>query len=728
MNAPIVKWILPFALGILLENLFPIGGGTVSLVLSVVVVATMVVCTIVASKARVLRNAFVVCFMFSALLLGYNLAWLHNPLRLPTHYYHSMGEATMFEVTIIDKPTPTDRNIKVLSRVNHIRTLQGWRETEGKAIIYFAKDSIAETLNYGDKVLISAKLQHIEPPFNPKEFDYKTYMERRDVFARAYVKHGQYTVTEHNVERGIMFVAYSLRHKLIDIIQQGGLSEQEKAIALAMLLGWDENVDAETLQKFSVAGVSHILCVSGLHLGIVSAMVGACLFFLGNSRRSRILKGCIKILALWLFAMMTGLAPSAMRAATMFSLMTVGNTFFTRSNTYNNIATSALILLVLDPDMLFDVGFQLSYSAVIGIVALHPWLTGLIKLPQHVDVGAVYKLRHGEPSSTMLYFLNVCNAIVSVLLRMADKLWSYACVSIAAQLFVMPFILYYFHNFPVYFILANVVIVPFVGVLLVTLVLMLICSPIQVNVFEIFFSWQIKATYGVLDFTSLLPFSLASNIYFDTVMLAMSLLLVVSFALGIRRRWKYYFWFTVVAMLCIMVHSTVVTAKAAGQREWVVYSTNSGWAMEIFDGNTSYLVADSLLLGNDKMVNYMAVNCRIYNCIKQTHSFAITDSVKVDGLLYKNGPFMAFGNKRVAVLSGDNNIEPMAEKLHLTHLILNGKPRVSVAELQQCLDFDTIVIAARNSSFLVNKWIQECELLGVPYYNIEEQGAYEGKY
>jgi hypothetical protein len=150
--------------------------------------------------------------------------------------------------------------------------------------------------------------------------------------------------------------------------------------------------------------------------------------------------------------------------------------------------------------------------------------------------------------------------------------------------------------------------------------------------------------------------------------------------------------------------------------------------MEIFDGNTSYLVADSLLLGNDKMVNYMAVNCRIYNCIKQTHSFAITDSVKVDGLLYKNGPFMAFGNKRVAVLSGDNNIEPMAEKLHLTHLILNGKPRVSVAELQQCLDFDTIVIAARNSSFLVNKWIQECELLGVPYYNIEEQGAYEGKY
>ena len=88
MNAPIVKWILPFALGILLENLFPMGGGTVSLVLSVVVVATMVVCTIVASKARVLRNAFVVCFMFSALLLGYNLAWLHNPLRLPTHYYH----------------------------------------------------------------------------------------------------------------------------------------------------------------------------------------------------------------------------------------------------------------------------------------------------------------------------------------------------------------------------------------------------------------------------------------------------------------------------------------------------------------------------------------------------------------------------------------------------------------------------------------------------------------
>ena len=125
-------------------------------------------------------------------------------------------------------------------------------------------------------------------------------------------------------------------------------------------------------------------------------LIGYCLLFLNNSKKHRIIKGCIHILALWFFVMITGMAPSAMRAATMFTLIVIGEMFFERADIFSNVATSAFILLLINPNYIYDVGFQLSYSAVIGIVALKPFLDNFLTIPTPKDWEKWYYNKYGS--------------------------------------------------------------------------------------------------------------------------------------------------------------------------------------------------------------------------------------------------------------------------------------------------------------------------------------------
>ena len=716
-----VKWTIPFVGGILLEHYLPTSSVMLPIVVCVACCILLAFSTYSPATNKVIHRAFLPLFIATAISFGYSIAMLNSPLHHSSHYYHFATHATAFEATVADKPAPTAKTIKATVEVDKLLLPHAEQHCKGKAIVYLKKDSLSATLRYGDRLQIRAPLREIAAPQNPCEFDYKRYLERKGILAQAYADNGSYTIVGRDTAKGIMALAYRLRDKMIEIVEHSDLSEVEQGIASAILLGWDENIDAQTLQNFSGAGISHILCVSGLHLGIISMMVGYCLFFLGNSRTHRAIKGCIKLAVLWFFAMATGLAPSAMRAAIMFSLITIGQMLYTRNNVYNNIATSAFFLLLADSNLIFDVGFLLSYSAVTGIVSLHPWLSGLIVFP---NTKAMPTAESASPIPRAMCAVAVVahNAAIAV----SRKVYSLACVSVAAQLFVSPFVLYFFHQFPTYFLLANIVVVPFAGLLLGAALLAVLLSwlPVASLSAQWLFSTLAQGANAVAAFVANLPHATISNIYFDTFMLVAAIVAVLCLALGIRRQWKPYLYTAATAIAAVAAYATYSSAAANLQQKWVVYSTPKHTTIEIFDGKTSYLIADSVLIADTKTMKYAAHNYRINNHIDHTTTIPLHHDFE-NTTLYKNDMFVAFGNQRIGIVT-KNHHRRYTQKLDLTHLIVDGNPYTTVEELCMLFDFDTLIISANNSIYRATALQQQCYDLGIPCHNIPLQGAFVG--
>ena len=268
----------------------------------------------------------------------------------------------------------------------------------GSIRLYLRPDSTAATLRYGDRLLL-----HGYPD---------------TVKATIYVTSDHYIVTARD-STSLRAHSERLRMRLLRRMQAGSLDRRYAGVAEALTLGWRADIDPETQASYRDAGIAHLLAVSGLHVGLVAAMVGLMLFWVCRERRGRIIRGSVQLTAVWLFALITGLAPSTVRAALMFSLFIVSDILGRRTPKLNLLAAAAIVMLLAKPMLLFDTGWQLSFSAVAGI---------LIAMP--------------------------------VIKAFRNKLYQTAIVSVAATTATLPVTLTTFHRFQPYFLIANVLIVP----------------------------------------------------------------------------------------------------------------------------------------------------------------------------------------------------------------------------------------------------------------------------
>ena len=292
----------------------------------------------------------------------------------------------------------------------------------GEVLIYHRSE---RSLNPGDILLIEGKPQPISGPKNPNEFNYKRFMLRQQIAHQHFIGN-QFEVVGRVSERPIEDFFIGIRAKIMAKMDLYFEQSSNAQVAKALLLGQKKNLDKELSEAYSTAGAMHILAVSGLHVGIIYGFFFLFVkpFKLPVSKRVLYLS-CI-ILLIWGYAMLTGMSPSVMRAATMFSLMALAQMKSRSPSIFNAIALSALILLVFDPFLIYAVGFQLSYMALLGILVIQPMLVRLW-LPGN---------------------------------RILEYVWQISTVGIAAQLATFPISAYYFHIFPTYFILSNLVVIP----------------------------------------------------------------------------------------------------------------------------------------------------------------------------------------------------------------------------------------------------------------------------
>lgn len=318
----------------------------------------------------------------------------------------------------VEKPNSFENQLEVIALSDSL----GWKESRGKVLVYHKSKT---PLIPGQVILVEKSPEKIPPPIFPNEFDYSGFLARKDIHFRQFIGE-KFLVVDSSEVTSVSYWLVNFRKTLVEIIEAKVPNRESQQIAAALLLGQKENLDKDIKNAYAETGTMHILAVSGLHVGIIYAILLFPLKGIKLKSNQRKIYLTAVILLIWTYAVLTGFSPSVVRAATMFSLFTAGQMRKRKPSSFNILAFSALVMISMDPGVIYEVGFQLSYIAVAGILLIQPLVAGFW-LPSN---------------------------------RFLEYIWQLTAVSIAAQLATFPLSVYYFHIFPTYFLLANLIIIP----------------------------------------------------------------------------------------------------------------------------------------------------------------------------------------------------------------------------------------------------------------------------
>ncbi len=426
-EAPLVRPLIGFSLGIVIYSYYPLLSPHILLLLIGLLLLFFIPFSLNAldlqhqkySSSLTLSLFFLLGCLHTCAFLG-----LYNPLHIENQNFKT-GR-------IIGKIISTPKiNKKVQVRIALQGLIQNEKKqnTSGKSIAFLEIDKLSKNLGYGDMILIRGKLDTIASSQHTSGFDFKKYYASKGITHTAQVE--DWTLIEKY--DGLYNIILRQRQHLLGILKKHLKTENEYAVGAALCLGNKDFLSDEIKNKFATVGAMHVLAVSGLHVGIIFSMLFTFLnIFKTRNKFWVVLKILITLLGIWLFVFLTGGSPSVLRAGIMFSFITISVYIRKYKNTYNTLAAAAILLLVYDPYLIYDVGFQLSFTAVAGIVYLHP---------------KIYAL---------LYFKWM----------IPDYLWQITSVGIAAQIATFPIGLYYFHHLPVNFLFTGLFVVPFAFIIL----------------------------------------------------------------------------------------------------------------------------------------------------------------------------------------------------------------------------------------------------------------------
>ena len=355
--------------------------------------------------------------------LGIVLVDFHTDLDREDHFSKA-PEARFLMAEVVEVPQEKAKSFKLVLQVEKTGEEGDWKEASGKLLAYVQKAEDVSELEIGDLLVLPFKFNEVLAPANPGEFNYKRFLTFKDIYQQTYIKESSWLAIGKRWR--LRAIAEQGRRYLRSRIDNIGMSSDEEAIAAALLLGKKDELGPELSRSYASAGAMHVLAVSGLHVGIIYFILQGLFKLAGFWRKGIIWSSVAVIIGLWVYAFVTGLSPSVVRAATMFSAVTLAHGSNRHSDVYNTIASSAFLLLLFNPYYIMEVGFQLSYLAVIGIIYLHPKIYALLYFPKKIP----------------------------------DQLWQITCVSIAAQIATFPLGVLYFHQFPTYFLLSNLLVIP----------------------------------------------------------------------------------------------------------------------------------------------------------------------------------------------------------------------------------------------------------------------------
>ena len=692
---PFLRMLVPMALGIWCASAF--ASFSLTPVVLAVVMLTLIVFAVVTSViVKTLRFSwlFGVFVFFGLFVSGYTLTNVHKASARKGYYRNYEERARRYYVArVYDCPTERKKTIRAILELEYqMGDSLLSRPVSGKVMAYFQKTDSAFALRYGDLIVIPASVKEVQGPKNPEEFDYRAYLMRKGITGQIYLKEGDWISLQANDAHPLYAFSYRFRDRLLASLQRCGLNDDEYAVAAAILLGYDDKLADEVRQHYVAAGSMHILCVSGLHVGIIYLLASFLLGFLNRKQWQKTLKNILLLALIWFYALIAGLSPSILRASMMISFVVFGEMIQRKGFAVNSIAASAFILLCINPYNLFEIGFQLSYAAVISIVVLQ------------------------KPIYNLLYFKN----------KLLDKAWEVTSVTLAAQLATIPFTLFYFNQFSTYFWLSNLLMMPLSFVVVVSGMILLLVSWIPyVNVIVGRLVWG--AVYGmntVVAWVEGLPFSFIKGLYvseFEFSMLLMALFLLL--LLGALRKRRLVIGM-LSAMMLFMVSVTVRLYRSDDQGGMTVFSLRNHTAVDFVRGGEHILLADSALMADESTVDYSLKGAWAKQFLS-LHPEVIGFEEDFEGTyLRKRSNLIAFDGKLLALWDGSRLKDSLSYRMPVDYLLVRGKQKPDLQSIVNGYDLHTLLIDGSVPDYLAERWVSQAREMALPYINIGD-GAVE---
>jgi len=614
------------------------------------------------------------------------------------------NKAGTYLMIIEDQPEVKERTYKVTARVIGFKNAEDWEKAGFRVLLYIQKDSSAAALKTGSGIIAETLLKRNPVPGNPEEFNYCKYLANKGIFLQGYISSQSWMPGDYGNRMKLRSTAYRMRDNLMKSYAKLDLAKPETGLLSAITLGYRNDIDAHTKQIFTQAGVMHVMALSGFNVGIIAILLGFVLGIFNISRAGRVSKTIIIIAALWLFALITGLSPSVTRATVMISFVLAGKVMQRQINTYNILFASAFVLLAFSPGMLNDVSFQLSFAAVIGIIGLHPLLYRSMTF------------RH----------------------KAVDLIWKLFTVSCAAQLSTMPLTLYYFHQFPVYFWITNLYVVPMVSLIICVAgayLLLSFVSPLGLALGKVL-AILVKALMISVGVIEEMPYSLLDSIYINPLQVFLLFFAILFLGLFLFSRRTNM----LLAALSIIVLFQLVQVghnfHIFQQRIFIVGNVRGESVLQLIAGRNGRLVTGSAsdLTASDLTYSFRnfwisrGVN-RLYhlpvpgerNLVK---SFPMED-LRVEHSWPGANMLFEFAGKRIIFLQ-DNRFYDFNPEFRLRSdvTVVSGILRPDMEKLGKLLDTGLLVVDSSASKYKAGMWKKMCSGMGIQCWIVSEQGAF----
>lgn len=693
---PFVRMLIPLALGIWCAIFFASFRlsffALIGIMLALLGVAEATSITLKTIRLNWLFGAIMGCYLFIG---GYALTCSHEAWTAKDYFRNYESDAKHYVVRVYDYPTERDNNIRVPLQIEYqFGDSLPSRAVSGKVMAYFQKTDAAFALCYGDLLAIDAPIGEVAGPKNPAEFDYRAYLYRKGITGQVFLKDNDWIDLQSNRANPIYAFSYRFRDVLLASLRRCGLNDDEFGVAAAILLGYDDSLADEVRQNYVAAGSMHILCVSGMHVGIIYLLASALLGFLNRKKWQKRLKHILLLALIWLYALISGLTPSILRASLMISFVIIGEMIQRKGFIINSIAASAFVLLCVNPNNLFEIGFQLSYAAVVGITVLQ------------------------RPIYNLLYFKN----------KMFDKSWEITAVALSAQIATIPFTLFYFNQFTTYFWLSNLFLTPISFIVVISGMILLLVSWIPyLNTLVGYMVWG--AIYVMNAFVSWVerqPLSIIKGLYvseFEFAMLLLAFLLLLLAIAAFRRRILIG---ALSALLLFMVSLTVRTYSVDQQKGITFYSLRKHTAVDFIVGNQHILLADSTLMDDVSTVDYSLKGAWAKRHLSlQPQVIGLEEDCEVVNLCKKQN-LISFDGKLLALWDEYVFSDSLSYRLPVDYLLVTGKQQSDVQSIVNGYEVDLLLIDGSVPNYLAARWISQAKEKGLAYVNIGD-GALEIK-
>lgn len=656
--------------------------------------------------------------------MGMSLVANINPKERPLHIKNiskdNQKTVLAYQGKIVSEIQEREKSYKFEFEIEKIRTEKTWQLAEGKVLVYLKKNEFLSDSNYtiltdkiynfGDELLIKGLPILTNPPENPSSFDYQKYLKYHYIWHQDFINsYDVVLVNDNTIERNLSFLQ-EFRKKAIDfriysdsILKKTMPSTQSYGVASALFLGIRDGIDNEVQNAYRSAGATHVLAVSGLHVGILSWIIAFLFGFLKRNKKTKYLYLSLILSVLFGYAFLTGLSPSVLRASVMFGIIQIGYTFSKRSNIYNNLAFSALILLLASPYMIFEVGFQLSYLAVLGIVLIQPKLSKFY-IPRN---------------------------------KIINYFWELLTVSIAAQLATFPICLYYFHQFPTYFWLSGFVVIPAAMLILGLAIAIVFCSFLSSalsSMLGIVLSWFIKIINESIFWIERLPVSVIENIRISLLesIFLYGLLVGLFCFFALPRRIFFYF-----SLLCSLIFCGINIYKnieAENQKRLVFYQIRKGFALSLQEGRRSVTLLDSTSFYNKDAQKYwltgdLLSNGKIQNALINLDStFSTTQNEIVQIRNWQGGKIIVWNNKTILLwnkkLEKETKFLPKLDNVEVVWV--SNNPIYTLAQLKD-IKMNFLVFDDTNYSSRIKLLSNEAKVNKIPTV-ILKNGAFQKEY